>query len=229
MAGECFTESFVRNYEFLSARYSEQDEKLALFAIKDKDTSIEKISHMYLVIKNCIDKLLLSCEISCKLYRGTNENFECIMNKDNPNIQLFSCSLFLRFQECMDLIRETIDYIDRYRIVRYQYDKNDAFNEVLTKELTGFYNLYEYALDKLQEMEGNTEKIAQFIENWRYPGNQVFIINDNRASYGKSRPIQAYYARGDENFEKALDDVRQNPTNRVYDSIMEMSKPSEFN
>lgn len=220
-AGICFTQYYVRSFEFLSARDERNNEGKALYAIDNNQYVLDRIDCIHGIITNCIEKLLQSCEKTCKLYKGEGNVNRCVMDINKHTPELFSCSLFLRFQECMDLIREAIDYIDRYRIVRYISSGNSDFNKALICKLKGYYALYDYAKEKLRNMKGNIEQINGFLSNWEYPKNMVYRDISTEDYDHRSRPIKDYYVQHGENIEKAVSIIDQSPSKSLYDALYE--------
>ncbi len=145
----------------------------------------------------------------------------CILNYQGSEQErdLLSCSLFLRFQECMDMIRENIDYIDRYRIVQYEISGNLHFNEELLQQLKEYHDLYGIAINKLYTMNHihDRDKIDQFRSNWEAPRNNINISEMT----GKTRIIQNYFAKKGENSEQAINTLKAKPFLRIYDALSE--------
>ena len=224
-AGQCFTKYYIRSFEFLEARNQRHEELSALFLLSGSEEIKTCLTDIREIIRNCITKLINGCKQSCLLYCG--KNHECVIKeKSCAEYKLFSCSLFLRYQECLDFIRESIDYIDRYRIVLAIRTNNLEVNDMLLIQITEYYKLYDEVKRELCESPENQAR--KFIENWAYDSNKV--LNEASKRYNASertRLIQSYYARSDENFVRAVEIVKQEPRKSIFNVIMEMSEKQE--
>ena len=141
---------------------------------------------------------------------------------------MFRCPLFLRYQECLDLIRESIWYIDRYRIFYYNEHEDLNYNSQLLDFIKQYYSLYynlkEYVLNTLV----CKENILGFVKLWDYPNNKQFVnllSEEQRKTYRTEivRPIQSYFARQDENMELVLSNLANSPRKTIYQSIIDLS------
>lgn len=212
-AGRCFSMYYLRNFEFLGARNELSADYPALFMLDEKRDIVKYILDIRTIIKNCIIRLLEGCESTCELYKGHQKN--CIMRKKGKNSpQMLTCSLFIRYQECLDFIREAIDYIDRFRLVITKTNDSQAreINEAIVSLLVEFHSLYGYATEKLTKMDGRPKDIETFLSIWAYPENMQVNEQVRKAvSYEMVRPIQNYYAKAGENANKAKLLLLQNP------------------
>lgn len=130
--------------------------------------------------------------------------------------------MFIRYQECLDLIREALDYIDRYRIIVYINNGNVETNEMLLNQLQKYYGLYNIVKEKMQSKE-NSNSINDFIAHWKYPFNKEsndIIKNSKRIE--KIRLIQSYYVNDGEDIAKALKKLKENPCDTLFNVISEM-------
>lgn len=134
-AGMCFTSWGSKQFEFLLARVPDHNGN-ALFAY-DAYTQLDDVKDVcrsvYRIIKEeAIGKLVRYCLDGCAFCSDIkNTAYEYCRFDTN----LLECSLFQRYQECVFLIIDSIDYVDRYRIYTYQYGKaenkpSDAVNGV---------------------------------------------------------------------------------------------------
>lgn len=227
-AGICFTRYFIRSFEFLQSRNMNLEETKPLFLLNEKGEIATCLSGIRVIINNCIEKLLSSCEKSCDLCKGSQS--DCVFKNKHMSasnqFSIFSCSLFIRCQECIDLIRESMDYIDRFRVTIVMNTHDHELNNMLLDQITTFYKLFDSVRNKLYAMSEAPQKIDQFINNWVYPSNQPLNAASKKFSNSERlRLIQMYYTRSDENFEKAIDIARKHEesTKSLYDVITEMS------
>lgn len=220
-AGMCFTQYYIRSIEFLMSRSVTGANWPALFLMKEEDVIKASLDDIYAIMFNCINKLTNGCEHMCVFYG--KEKKECVYRKiaKGSGLDILSCSLFIRYQECLDMVREAIDYIDRYRIVMYRKLKNDDLNVMILNQISKYYGLYNEIARAMKE-SANSEELTKFMSNWEYPNN--FKLNDligEKIKHSKrvhrNRPIQAYYARNDENIDKAIKYVKEYPLDRLYE------------
>ena len=102
-----------------------------------------------------------------------------------------------------------------------------AVNNLLLDQISEYYALYGEVKRELCE-EANVPQVRQFIKNWEHDSNR--ILNNASKNYNASertRLIQAYYAHSDENFAKAIDEVRRAPRKSIYSVIKEMCQTVE--
>lgn len=224
-AGMCFTQHYIRNIEFLMSRRKDGAYRPALFLMKRSNVLIESLDSAYEIIKNCIVKLINGCGHICVLYG--KEKKECAYHKGTKgpsNLNMLSCSLFIRYQECLDMVREAINYIDRYRVTTYRKLNNADLNEKILNQIKKYYGLYN-EIQNAMKVRMHTPELLEFMENWEYPNNQklndaLFEKMKRPTRITKIRPIQAYYARSDENIQYAIEYARKHPFNRIHDIIL---------
>jgi hypothetical protein len=81
-----------------------------------------------IIESEAIEKLIDGCLTGCK-YCTNQDTKNCKFEKN-----LFECSLFQRYQECLFLIVDSIDYIDRFRIYLYEVNHNSHIPSEEIKE-----------------------------------------------------------------------------------------------
>lgn len=230
-AGMCFTQYYIRSIEFLMSRSVTSSNWSSLFLMKEGDVIKASLEDVYAIMFNCINKLTNGCEHMCVFYG--KEKKECVYKKiaKGSGLNILSCSLFIRYQECLDMVREAIDYIDRYRIVMYRKLKNDDLNALILSQISKYYGLYNEIIRAMKE-SANSEELTKFMSNWEYPNN--FKLNDligekikSSKRVHRNRPIQAYYARNDENIDKAIEYVRAHPLERLYEIMKNVTGEEE--
>ena len=207
-AGMCFVQYYLRNLEFLMARNNQESEQGALFTLDCYDGIAQYTDTVYKIIKNCIEKIIIGGEKVCKLYGFEKER--CIYEIKKESVDVLQCALFIRYQECMDMIREAIDYLDRFRLSYCMEDdiKNET-NILLLKEIQKFYELYGYVKSVILK-HGCNNGIKQFINIWngRFDeqcNNKMMICENKRIE--KCRPIKNYYACYNENIKGIIDSL----------------------
>lgn len=223
-AGMCFTQHYIRSFEFLMSRTKRGTNLPALFLMRKNSIIVESLNDIYEIIKNCIDKLINGCGHICVLYG--KEKKECAYHKapkGETNLHVTSCSLFIRYQECLDMVREAIDYIDRYRVITYRRVNNDSLNEILMNQIKQYFGLYDEII-KTIKTRTHTPELEEFLEIWEYPHNQKLneLLSEKIKLSGritKVRPIQTYYAKSDENIQSAIEYAHKYPTKRIYEII----------
>lgn len=228
-AGKCFVSYYMRSFEFLNARTRGKNVRNvdALFMLNDSGRIDRHLTNLYDIVVNCINKLLESCENSCVLYGGKNGQ-PCVMELQEPQVELLSCSLFVRYQECIDFIREGIDYVDRFRIVIASKHPG-SLNDLILTHLQSFYNLYHFARKKLTSMSGCTPRIFEFAQMWSYPNNMKLneLIGHAIPPKCRIRLIQDYYSKTDESIDKAIVYLKENPLERLYDILQHQPIPEK--
>jgi len=230
-AGMCFTQYYIRSFEFLLSRSRYDHNTPPLFMLKTEESIKLCIDDIYNIINNCINKLIGQCKNVCTLYGYNKET--CIHNEGKiHDLSILSCSLFLRYQECIDLIRESIDYIDRFRIVYYNDFCDEVINNMLIDKISEYYGLYKILNDTL--LDSSSDKcIESFLKNWQYPENNKYNLlvkttssdvqdKNSHKRIERIRPIQSYYVHCKENFLEALSIVRNKPRFSVYQIIEDM-------
>lgn len=230
-AGQSFTIYYIRSFEFLEARNQRHSELPALFQLTQANEIRTCLSDIRTIIRNCIEKLINSCKSSCVLY--CDRKHECFVENENcDDYMFFSCSLFVRYQECLDFIRESIDYIDRYRRYRIEMSSEKNLfevNDLLLDQISDYYKLYDEVKKELCSTADRQQTIENFIKKWTHSSNlKLKLASKGYNDSERTRPIQSYYARSDENFEKAIEIVRQAPKKSLYNVIMDMSLRPEL-
>jgi hypothetical protein len=225
-AGMCFEQYYIRSFEFIMSRCMEARNIPALFLLnkyQDIDTALQKV---YKIVSNCINKLIAEGISSCILYGYYGENKRCVYQKDDSDCRIFSCALFIRYQECMDLIKDSIDYIDRFRVQFNSEEENNDINKLLLDNIMSFYKLYNVAKERMLPVEGHNSSNLQYLTNWDYPHNDVLnkAITDqieNGTRISKTRPVQTYYCRNDEDISSVIEKLKEVPsTDSLYNAIL---------
>lgn len=214
-AGMCFAQYYIRNFEFLTCRNSIESNDSLFFV--DKNAAIQQIDDMFAVLLDCINKIITTSKDFCCIWKET----ECKCEIGDGN--LFSCNLFLRYQECIDLIRENIWYIDRYRIVCYMETGDGEYNSELLKKLGSIYGLYKHLVDKMVCDNKHDATLCKFFKNWNNFGiNNRFVLTEeqrNSSRLNVIRPIQSYFSCHNEDIDKSLDFLKIYPTKTLYDAL----------
>lgn len=227
-AGICFVRHYMDSYEFLCARMRGSYVN-ALFCMEAEDEIKDQLEKMYQVLLTCVHKLLGSCEETCNLYQeGTqhscffDELGEAYSHKGIVKAML-SCSLFIRCQECSEMIRNAINYIDRFRVHHFSVYKNQRTNEQILSYLGRYYRLYEEINKQLTSVSyKRTNQFMRFIETWNNPlclneASKRFCSSTTR-SY---RIIRPGYVSCDEDFQAAIEWAKVSPTDTLYTIINE--------
>ncbi len=215
-AGMCFAQHYIRNFEFLVCRNSIEKNSSLFFV--NKDMAMEQIDSIIKVLENCINRIITPSKDFCCLWR--DEECNCDLDKS----KLFSCNLFLRYQECIDLIRENIWYVDRYRVVYYIEFQDCEYNVDLVIKLNELYSLYGKIVENMMFDNKHTLLLSQFLKKWTYPNNTQYfdILSDEQKKLSRidvMRPIQSYFSCQREDINKSLDFIKQNPKTTLYDAL----------
>ena len=99
-AGMCFVQNYMRDPEFLMARNKDEYKLSALYSLNTIDEIQRYIGILLDIISNCIKKIILKGEKVCKLYGNNKE--KCIYEVYKYDSDIMQCSLFIRYQECLD-------------------------------------------------------------------------------------------------------------------------------
>lgn len=215
-AGMCFAQHYIRNFEFLVCRNSIKNDSSLFFV--DKDIAIKQIDSIIKVLENCINRIITPSKDFCCLWK--DEGCNCDLDKN----KLFSCNLFLRYQECIDLIRENIWYVDRYRIVYYIKYQDSDYNITLVKKLSELYGLYSKTVENMRVDNKHEFLLLQFIKKWTYPNNTRYfdILSEEQRNSSRidvMRPIQSYFSCQREDINKSLEFIKQYPKVTFYEAL----------
>ena len=227
-AGMCFVQYYIRNYEFILSRSPKANEIAVLSLLRDDKEVITSLDTAYEIINNCISKLVEGGINVCELYGHTNIYCNYLRHSGNEDTDLLSCALFTRYQECLDLIRDTIDYIDRYRIlVNVDYNDNDK-NIYLLDYIMKFYMLYAKAKKLMLPAGCVNESNREFMAHWESPRNNELnnllnkLVDTQGVRIFKARPIQSYYCRQNEDFRTVIAQLKASPSSiPLYQAILE--------
>lgn len=156
-AGACFSSWASKQFEFLLSRCNNDLATVALFAYdveNNFDGIVDACNKVLEIIRTeAIDKLINGCLQDCIL--GNSERSISHCKFDN---NLLECSLFQRYQECLLIIVDSIDYIDRFRIYVLEVSKNTGksledcqlINNALLDIIAKFNSLYEELKNKIE-------------------------------------------------------------------------------
>ena len=130
------------------------------------------------------------------------------------------------------MIRESIWYIDRYRIVYYTEHEDSVFNTLLLSEIEKYYFLYEKIRSYILETKFSKENVLDFIKQWEYPQNKQYanLIPEEKYHYIRTeiiRPIQSYFARQDEQINQIVVELEKAPKKTVYGTIIEKNNTNK--
>lgn len=223
-AGICFVRYHMHSFEFLSSRMK-GGYVVSLAQMNEEDDIVEHLTEMLNVLKTCVYKLIGSCEESCNLYKG-GRSHTCVFDDGSVNsdpLAMFKCSLFIRCQECSDLIRDAIGYIDRFRVVKYYENQNRTMNDAILDMVKKYYGLFGLIKDQLKEMKSiSEERISQFISRRGFAGS--LVLNDASKKFcepltGKCRRVQEYYVKDQEDFTNAIELAKANPYRSIFSII----------
>ena len=227
-AGMCFVQNYLRDAEFLMARNNDECKLGALFSLKTTESIKKYIDTVYLIIKNCIEKIILGGERVCKLYGHEKE--KCIYEIKKNKYDVLECSLFIRYQECLDMIRESFDYIDHFRVSYCKRNNDMIANRLILDSLKEFYNLYTTVNDYVMNCECKN-KIHEFLKIWNGSLNKkcVCIINTcENKRIERIRPIKNYYVNYNENILDLIDSFKESTELiSVYDKTIQLSQKGE--
>lgn len=192
-AGMCFVQHYLRNMEFLMARNDKGQG--ALFTHNDESSILSYTNTVYKIIRNCIKKIIAGGEDVCKLYGHDKDS--CVYETRGNSFDVMECALFIRYQESLDMIREAIDYIDRFRISYCERHTNAGkINITLLDEIQRFYNLYKYVNAMILKY-GCNHAIHEFIKIWDGKFDEKCakqLNNCNKKRIERCRMIRNYYA-----------------------------------
>lgn len=165
-AGRCFTVWASKQYEFLLARSSSlcYSEPLFVYSVDDYSIMKSRLEKSFEIVHNIIknvsiDKLVAGCLDVCSYCHKSSskpETIKCVFFSSRKKESLFDCSLFQRYQECLMLIVDSIDYLDRFRIYIWQVacieksEKNAAeLNNWFLDEISKFGSLFRILKEKV--------------------------------------------------------------------------------
>ena len=216
-AGMCFAQHYIRSFEFLVCRNSIENNSSLFFV--GESMAKEQIDGIIKVLEDCINKIIMPSKDFCCLWKED----KCKCNIDDRNT-LFSCNLFLRYQECLDLIRENIWYVDRYRVAYYIEHRDDAYNIELVDKISALYGLYGKVVETVKLDNTHDCLLSKFLTIWNPLPNMQHIENlseEQRKSTRMNliRPIQSYFSCQREDAKNALVHIKENPCTTFYDAL----------
>lgn len=227
-AGMCFVEYYMRNPEFYMARYMGEAKQNALFSLVNNENIEEYADIVYSIIRNCIDKIIKGGENVCVLYKR-DDNTLCFYKMRNKHqSDMLQCALFIRCQECFEMVREAIGYFDRLRITRCYTLNNEHYqlinselNSCILKKIAAFYQLYE-EINKVIFEEQCDSAVYDIMKLWN--GRYDTFVNKSieNAKYKRThreRPIINYYANIAEDIGSAINELEQIKEIDISDGI----------
>ena len=216
-AGMCFVQHYLRNSEFLMARNNEVQG--ALFSLENKDDIFKYTEKIYFIIKNCIKKMINGGKSVCKLFG--KEKDKCIYETQENIFDVMQCSLFIRCQECFDLIREAIDYIDRFRVSHCKRTNDNEINTLLLNQINKFYNLYEDIKDDFfkNSCVGSIQEFMKIWDGQFYEKCVKQLSTCTNKRIEKFRQIKQYYVNDSENLNKTIKELinKEKFTTSIYE------------
>lgn len=247
-AGKSFVVWASKQYEFLLSRSSRRIATYPLFTYsydrsKDLQKRLERTfenTRQY-ILEEGINKLINGCLSECAFCEGksTETRIDCIFcNKLNNSI--LDCSLFQRYQECLMIIVDIIDYIDRFRVYAFQSGKLMNIeekqlkkdNEWLVQQISAFNELFEKLKQKVENQFKNTEQVSIFfsrMSNMADNCRKLRVEDDDRIT--KEERVLQYHERlriprvslwyCDDNklWGSAIDNIIKEPEIRLFDMI----------
>ena len=222
-AGMCFVENYLRNPEFLMARHTSNGKQNALFSLDKIDNITEYVNTTYDTILNCINKIITGGEKVCVLYNPGKTTL-CFYKSISKPWDILQCALFIRCQECIDMVREAIDYFDRFRIIQCikQYDKE--INNFLLDAVLKFYQLYDKINEEICTENCNTA-IMSILKMWDGQlDNKIWsrFNQQKNIRVQRFRRIRHYYVFKEEKMKQAIQDLKQ--SNEIIDVYSYLSK-----
>lgn len=227
-AGICFVRYYMDSYEFLCARMRGSYVN-ALFCMETEGEITDQLGKMYQVLLTCVHKLLGSCEETCNLYQeGTQHScfFDELGELDSRKgivKAMLSCSLFIRCQECSEMIRKAINYIDQFRVHHFSLYKDQRTNAQILSYLGEYYRLYKEIDKQLTAVSyKKTDQFMRFVETWNNP----LRLNEASKRFcssitGSYRIIRPGYVSCDEDFQAAIEWAKASPADTLYEIIKE--------
>lgn len=252
-AGRCFTVWASKQYEFLLARSSSlcYSEPLFVYSVDDYRTIKSRLEKSFEIVHNIIkhvsiDKLVAGCLDVCSYCHKSSskpETIKCVFFSNRNRESLFDCSLFQRYQECLMLIVDSIDYLDRFRIYIWQVacigkseKKAAELNNWLLDEISKFNSLFRILKEKVyNEFIDKRDVDLFFSEMLRLSEeckNKLRVKEIDKSS--KAEKVLQYHDRlrlprttiwfneSEDLFKKAVEELKKNPNCRVYDTINDL-------
>lgn len=151
--GKCFISYISKQFEFFASRSLTTHSALFAFEITNKDSVdnvVSYINDMYMAIKAYATAMIRNGKKICQYFGGKLKS-NCPIGKSVVQNERH-CSFFQRAQEVWGLLKEIINYIDRYRLFVIYEIKNQTeiesplelikyFNEKILNEIKKFSNL----------------------------------------------------------------------------------------
>ena len=248
--GRCFTVWASKHYEFLLARARSQYPTEALFVYSTiSDTSISEMlspafKEVRRIIQNVtIERLVSDCLTDCEFCHVNNpedRTVSCAFCKNNDDLALFDCSLFQRYQECLVLIVDSLDYLDRFRVFTWQLfsangNQNLAVytNDWLLDEISQFNKLFEELRKqvenslKAEAAEAFFQKMIRLSEDCKTRFQEASKKSEKNQQYYEvlrlPRKILCYHV-DDLIFNDAVIALKKSPNSRIFNKIEELVK-----
>ena len=243
-AGACFSGWASKQFEFLLSRCREIG-TTALFTYdycKDMNgikAACEKV--LGIIQTEGIDKLIDGCLSDCSVCVGGHGSGVNCTFENNEN-RFLECSLFQRYQECLFIIMECINYIDRFRLYALEVgintnrsfrERSDIDLELLTI-ISQFDEKYEKLKKKVEDIFPESNK---FFEKMQRITERCHRLYDKFKTTDRTSNIEAeclrrlriprtslWYLDTQEEMKQAIDKARKGPTvERLY-SILDAKK-----
>ena len=185
-------------------------------------------------IKKLIDVCMEGC-VFCRKDNSGENMVNCVFSPTNNNM-LFDCSLFQRYQECLMLIVDSIDYLDRFRIYVYETcisngekDRASAINNWLLSEIRKFNNLFSSLYNKVKNHLQNTNRTENFfteMETIAKDSRKIRMSDDINELGDEDYPIDIeklrlprmylWYTENNQAVIDAIEFLKIAPTKRLY-------------
>ena len=202
-AGKCAINYVSVQYEFFAARLDTPYQ--ALYCYTD-------FSNPYSDLFNCIDDVFHAIEHyakgmlgRCPCYYGNDQsiyNGACVYrdsnNSEDPK-DIVVCGYFIRLQEILSILRQTISYLDRYRlhVIKSLANHNPADNSAEIKLLLNikkYCSIYDY-IDREEYMKEKCDIIEKShlnTNNHTLRNFYKYINNENHANLIDSKYYYYY-------------------------------------
>ena len=260
-AGRCFTVWLSKQYEFLLARSSSFYYTDPLFVYSTKNAEIKECLEKPfekardIILHVSIEKLVAGCLQGCIYCHNDStqtERINCVFFDRKTRKSFLDCSLFQRYQECLMIIVDSIDYIDRFRIYVWQVACNNGnenelrpVNEWLLDEMLKFHDLFKDLKNKVEIEFGNQRKSNDFFARMNSISQEckgkLSIKDIDRATKPKKMlqyherlrlpRTTLWYTENDALIAEAIKQLKIEPNCQLYTKLINMldSSPKEEN
>lgn len=148
-AGKCVIDYVSVQFEFFSSRLNQNFKPLYCY-IKSSDSENELkecLNSVYLAIKHYITGMLTTCpcyyNIKTPFYDGLCP-YKNMSTKESQK-DMIDCGYFMRLQETLAILRQTISYIDRYRlfVIRKNVNSNEI-EQIILENIKKYSECYDF-------------------------------------------------------------------------------------